>query len=119
MLYFEVFGHQDPLDVVQVKSRLTCSFGSKKFTVSGFKRQFDKWYLFRTAPLPPQKGPIAHFLFCTKEGISQVKLLSKGVALYPCIAANWGQKRYHTKKLCDKDLGEFLGELSGAIFGHV
>ena len=30
MLYFVVFGHQDPFDMIQVKSRPTSRFGSKK-----------------------------------------------------------------------------------------
>ena len=48
MLSFAVFGHKIGWTNV---GRQSC-FGPKKCTVSGLKRQFDKWHLFR-APTPP------------------------------------------------------------------
>ena len=48
MLCLVVFWHLDPFDMIDVKSRPTKPFGP----VSGLKRQFDKWYLFHSAPTP-------------------------------------------------------------------
>ena len=54
MLCFVVFGHQEPFNMINVKTRQP----PKICTVSGFKRQFDKWHLIRARTQNPENRNI-------------------------------------------------------------